>query len=103
MLTVLKMTKNAIADSINNISITEARNLLTKLPEQLVGEHAAVALTRRGKPVMALMSWDLYEAIVETLEVMADADLMNALRQGIKEASGGKVTSWETAKSELGL
>jgi PHD/YefM family antitoxin component YafN of YafNO toxin-antitoxin module len=97
------MTMNDTPDSINNISITEARNLLTRLPEQLVGEHAAIALTRRGKPVMALMSWDLYEAIVETLEVMADADLIAALRQGIKEASEGKVTSWETVKSELGL
>lgn len=97
------MTINDIADSINNISITEARNLLTKLPEQLAGEHAAIALTRRGKPVMALMSWDLYEAIVETLEVLADADLMAALRQGIKEASEGKVASWEMVRSELGL
>jgi antitoxin YefM len=100
---VLKMALNDTPESINNISITEARNILTKLPEQLAEEQAAIALTRRGKPVMALMSWELYEAIIETLEIMGDSDLMAALRQSIEEASEGKVTSWETVKAELGL
>jgi len=52
---------------------------------------------------MALVAWDLYEAIVETLEIMGDADLMAALRQSIKEASEGKVIPWEEVKAELGL
>jgi antitoxin YefM len=89
--------------ALNNIPITEARNILTKLPEQLAEEHAAIALTRRGKPVMALMSWELYEAIMETLEIMGDSDLMTALRQSVKEASERKVTPWETVKAELAL
>jgi antitoxin YefM len=97
------MASSEIPRPINNISITEARNILTKLPEQLAEEQSAIALTRRGKPVLALMSWELYEAILETLEIMGDADLMAALRQSIKEASEGKVTPWETVKAELGL
>jgi prevent-host-death family protein len=100
---VLKMALNDIPDTISNIPITEARNILTRLPEQLAEEHAAIALTRRGKPVMALMSWELYEAIMETLEIMGDSDLMTALRQSVKEASEGKVTPWETVKAELNL
>jgi antitoxin YefM len=95
------MTLNQTLGSISSISITEARNILTKLPEQLAEERAAIALTRRGKPVMAIMSWELYEAIIETLEIMGDSDLMAALRQSIKEASEGKVKPWETVKAEL--
>ncbi|MDD5351444.1 MAG: type II toxin-antitoxin system Phd/YefM family antitoxin, partial [Chthoniobacteraceae bacterium] len=61
----------------------------------------AVAITKKGKPVLALMSWELYESIIETLEVLDDKELMVALRQGIKEAKAGKGISWEEAKKGL--
>jgi PHD/YefM family antitoxin component YafN of YafNO toxin-antitoxin module len=98
-----KMTRNSYSEREESISITKARSMLTKFPEQLNKEHGAIALTRRGKPVMALLAWDLYEAIVETLEIMEDAGLMAALRLSIKEASEGKVIPWEEVKAELGL
>ena len=76
---------------------------MTQLPEKLAEEQTAIALTRRGKPVMALMSWDLYEVIVETLEIMGDPHFVVALRQSIEEASEGWVTPWESVKFELDL
>lgn len=85
--------------------IIEARNKLTTLPEQFEQEPdiGAIAVTRRGKPVLAIMPWELYEAIVETLEIMEDEELMAALRQSIKEADEGKILPWETVKAEMGL
>jgi prevent-host-death family protein len=85
--------------------IIEARNKLTTLPEQFEQEPdiGAIAVTRRGKPVLAIMPWELYEAIVETLEIMEDEELMAALRQSIKEADEGKILSWENVKAEMGL
>jgi len=85
--------------------IVEARNKLTTLPEEFAREPevGAVAVTRRGKPVLAVMPWALYEALVETLEILGDADLMAALRQSIKEAMEGKTIPWEDAKADLGL
>lgn len=87
------------------LPIIEARNKLTSLPELFEQEPdlGAVTVTRRGKPVLAVMSWELYEAIVETLEIMGDEDLMSALRQSIKEAEEGQGIPWEQAKKELGL
>ena len=87
----------------NGIPITKARDILTRLPEYLSERNIAVALTRRGKPVLALMPWDLYEVIQETLEVMEDEELMVALRQSLKDVAEGKVTPWEDVKMELGL
>jgi hypothetical protein len=49
------------------------------------------------------MRWDLYESIVETLEIMGDNELMAALRQGIKEIDAGRSISWKEARRELGL
>jgi len=85
------------------MSITEARHALTSLPERLVKDSVTVAVTRRGKPVLAVMRWDLYESIVETLEIMGDNELMAALRQGIKEIDAGRSIPWKEARRELGL
>jgi prevent-host-death family protein len=84
------------------LPITEARDALTSLPERLAEDPDTVAITRRGKPVLAVMPWDLYESLVETLEIMGDDKLMAELRQGIKEIEAGKGVSWKQAKRELG-
>jgi antitoxin YefM len=88
---------------VKDIPITTARHVLTSLPEQLEQDPGAVAITRRGKPVLAILPWELYESLVETIEILGDAELMAALRQSIKDAETGKGIPWEEAKRELGL
>src|SRR5262245_48788305 len=83
--------------------IIKARDRLTSLPEELAEEPGAIAVTRRGEPVLAILPWDLYESIMETLEILSDEDLMAALRQSIKEVSEGKAVSWSRAKQEIDL
>jgi antitoxin YefM len=83
------------------IPIIKARDRLTSLPEELAEEPGAIAVTRRGEPVLAILPWDLYESIMETLEILGDEDLMAALRQSIKEVSEGKTVPWDRAKQEL--
>jgi len=61
-----------------------------------------VKVTRDGKPIMAILSWEMYESIMETLEVLGDAELMAAFRQGIKELAEGKIRPWKEVKKELG-
>ena len=74
-----------------NIPIVQARAMLSQLPEQLSAENRAVALTRHGKPVLAVMPWELFESIMETMEIMGDADMMAALRQGIEDVREGNL------------
>ncbi|MHB9096870.1 MAG: type II toxin-antitoxin system Phd/YefM family antitoxin [Syntrophales bacterium] len=86
------------------LPMIEARKQLTSLPEQFEreGDADVVAVTRRGKPVLAVMPWEFYEALTETLEVMSDDTLMGNLRQSIGELKAGKTIPWEEAKRELG-
>lgn len=85
--------------------LVEARKRLTSLPEELEheGEIDVLAVTRRGKPVLAVMPWDLYEAVTETLEIMGDKEMMAALRRGIKDVKEGRAFTTEELKKELGL
>ncbi len=57
---------------MRKLSIAEAREQLTRLPEILSedDETAAATITRHGKPVLAVLPWDVYESIVETLAIL---------------------------------
>lgn len=88
---------------MKDLPITEARDELTSLPDKLSHSHETVTVTRRGKPVLAILPWDEYEALTETLEIMADKHLMATLRQGMKEIRAGKFIPWEQVKRKLAL
>lgn len=83
------------------LTISEAREQLTSLPEELERQPGAVAVTRRGKPVLAVLPWDAYESLIETVEIMGDERLMSDLRQAIQEVSAGEAIDWEAALKEL--
>ncbi len=86
---------------LKDIPITEARHEITSLPERLAKTPGAIAVTRRGKPVLAIMPWDLYESIIETLEILGDQELMSALRQGIKDIEEGNTYSMDEIGQEI--
>jgi antitoxin YefM len=88
---------------MKDMPITEVREELTSFPEQLERTHETIAVTRRGKPVLAILPWEEYEALVETLEIMSDPETMESLRHGIEEAKEGKRLDWAEAKRKLSL
>ncbi len=87
---------------MQKIPITEARSKFMKLPDQ-VAKHKILAITRRNKEVMAVMSWELYEGLLETLEIMSDPKLMNNLKKGLDDVKAGRTYSLSEAYERLGL
>lgn len=85
------------------LSTVDARRELTKLPEMLGAEPATVAVTRRGKPVLAIMTWDDYQAILETLEILSDDNAVEQLLRSIKEVKEGKQVPWKDARTRLAV
>lgn len=43
------------------------------------------------------------EELAETLDIMADSELMASLRQSIAEMEAGMFIPWEDAKRDLGI
>ena len=84
------------------LPIAQARSKLTQLPKELHGQDT-VEITSKGKPVLAVIPWELYESIIETLEILGDEELSNAVRRGIKDYKLKKTVPWEDAKRKLGL
>jgi prevent-host-death family protein len=99
------------------LSISEAQRELTRLPDQFEAESGLITVTRYGKPVLAILPFERYktmqetieklqetiEALQETIEILQDEELMVAFRQGMQDVAAGRVRSWEEVKKELNL
>ena len=83
------------------LTITEARQKLLNLPNELKDD--AVIITRHGKPVMAALSFDQFESMMETLAILSDKTFSKHLQQSIQQAERGESISWEEAKAKVGL
>jgi len=87
---------------MEKLTITEARNRFTKLPDE-TADNRIFAVTRRNKEVMAVMSWDLYEGLLETIEILGDKDLMESFKRGLDDIQSGRVYNLEESRKRLGL
>ncbi len=87
---------------MRTLPITEARNKFMTLPDQAAKEQI-LAVTRRNKKVMAVMSWDLYEGLLETLEVLSDPELMKHVRAAMEDIKTNQTHSLSDAYNRLGL
>ena len=82
--------------------IAEARSKLTRLPRQL-HDQDTLTITSRGKPVLTVLPWELFESITETLEIMADPQMLKLIQQGIQDVKKSKTIPWEKVKGQLKL
>lgn len=89
----------------DSLSIAEARDELPDLAERLAeeGNAQAVAVTRDGKPVLAILPWEFFESLVETMDILGDEEAMAALRRSVLALDEGDTVPWEQVKAELGL
>lgn len=85
------------------LSFDQARKRLVQLPEELArNTHPEVAIiTDNDEPVLAILPWELYDALLETMEVLGDSQQMAALRRGVQDITEGRTESWETVKARL--
>ncbi len=79
---------------MTEIALMKAREKLTGLSRELQeNPKTVVRMTNRGKPAMTLMSAELYDTLVETLDVLSDRATLDALRRSLRDIQSGKVHS----------
>ena len=77
------------------ISITEAKKHLLKLSRRNQEFGETFLIVRDSEPVSALIPFDEYESMVETLHILEDEpDVKRKLVAAEKEIARGKFTTW---------
>lgn len=88
---------------MTQLTISEARKGLLDLPEKLARTpERAITITRRGRPVLAILPWEFYESIVETLDVLSEPELVAALRESLEDIERGRLLNHEEVGARLG-
>jgi PHD/YefM family antitoxin component YafN of YafNO toxin-antitoxin module len=89
---------------MTEMPLMAVRQRLTGLNRELQKSPGTVVrVTHRGKPSLAVMSAELYDSIVETLDVMSDPEAAEALRDSLTDIEAGRVHSLEDVALHLHL
>jgi prevent-host-death family protein len=73
------------------LPIADVRAGLSRLVESAVTTHERTTITRNGVPAAVLLSVDDYESMQETIDILADPELMAAIREGLDDITAGRV------------
>ena len=87
---------------IRQMSISETRKKITSLADELSFEDT-ISVTNHGKEVFALLRWDTYESIAETLDIISDEELFNELKMGIQQIMNDELIDFEDFKKRLNV
>jgi len=73
------------------LPVTKAKRRLLDILKRMEEEDATIALTRNGEPVGVMMTPARYKALLETIEILGDKEIMRALEASTKDFKSGKI------------
>lgn len=85
------MNAHSPASSTTNaqtVALTEARDNIKAIVDEVVETGSEYTITRHGKPVAVILAYDEYEALLETLNILSDDDTMDAIAEAQAEVAG---------------
>jgi PHD/YefM family antitoxin component YafN of YafNO toxin-antitoxin module len=83
------------------LTIAQAQQQLPNLLGELIDEP--IIITQDGVPVIAALSYTHLTELLETLDILSDAEFVTRLRQSITQSEQGNTIAWESAKAQLEL
>ncbi|MEV7967866.1 type II toxin-antitoxin system Phd/YefM family antitoxin [Sphaerisporangium sp. NPDC088356] len=83
------------------LSLADARNRLSGIVESAVSTHERFEITRNGVPAAVLLAADDYDTMREMIEILASAETVAAIREGLADLEAGRTVSQEDVEAEL--
>jgi len=83
------------------LTITKARRDLFKIAEQVQKPNNFYTLSVEGEPKVVMMSFNEFDSIMETIEILSDPKIMADIKKAEEEYEKGEFISWEEMKKEL--
>jgi prevent-host-death family protein len=92
-----------LSSMARTIPFTEARAKLSELLDEVETRLEHVVITRNGRPAAVLVPAEEQEILEETLEILQDEELLQALRESEDDVRDGRLTPLQEVRRELGL
>jgi prevent-host-death family protein len=86
---------------MTTVTLSDAKARLAQLLKDVQQLGESVLITRSGKPAGVLLSAEEYEGLIETLEILADEELSQAIRSGLRDVEAGRVVDHEEVWSAV--
>lgn len=86
---------------MTTVTLSDAKAQLAALLKEVQQFGESVLITRSGRPAGVLLSAEEYDGLIETLEILADEDLREAVRAGLEDVEAGRVVDHEEVWREL--
>ena len=71
------------------IPLTEARSRLSEIVDEVESTGSTIEISRHGRPVAVVMSYEEYESLLETLNILADEATMDAIAEAERDIASG--------------
>jgi len=75
---------------MTTLPIADVRAQLSKLVEEAGATHERVEITKNGRRAAVLLGADDYDAIMETIAVLSDSELLSDHLRGVSELESGE-------------
>jgi prevent-host-death family protein len=82
-----------VDDTQKIMPVTKVKRNFLEILKVMQEDDSTITLTRNGEAVGVMMTPDRYEALFETIEILADRQVMAALEASAKDFKEGRVVS----------
>ena len=66
------------------LPLSEVKARFSELVDQVAARDEEIVITRNGRATAVLLSQDQFEGWRETIEILADKDLLKEIRRGLR-------------------
>ena len=88
---------------MQTVPLSEAKDQLSRLVDQVEREHETIEITRHGRGAAVLMSKDALESLYETLHWLSESGTQEDVAEARRQAEAGGLRSAEETMARYGV
>ena len=73
------------------LPVTKVKRELLDILKSMEEEYSTITMTRNGEPVGVMMTPDRYDALLETIEILGNNKILQALKASQKDFKSGRI------------
>lgn len=71
--------------------VTRVKRDLLNILKTMEEDQSTITVTRNGEPVSIMMTPDRYDALMETIEILSDKEILNKLAKSSDDFKSGRI------------